>query len=400
MLVKLKVGENVDSFTQQYLDLVALCYNRTSNRPLTTTTTSALSQKRSAPKDSSLALDPLKSQIQSEEAKLQNGSTAPPVISCGKGKAVEVVFLLDVIISNSGFYKRQFEKVAPYNGQPELILMPTVSPKVFEVWTGWVYKKCIYIGEVKKQDMKLEAIFRLLCEAYFLGTKLEDMDFQDAVIDSMIEISKQTKQYPLYNTKFVYENTQRGSCLRQLLVHFAVYRNMDDMRFESVYLYNQEARADIAQAMMVARKERLIGQKKCVNFGGVPPQRTKLSSLQKATPKKIKISMKNAPLSPPSRELQQAAASASKLASKALKKKGSSKSSATKALSVYTLKKIRSPLSSSKSGGVIKKKTKAQVPTEHTFPDVPPFMNNTCFYHIHTQQNKPCYKIKLLATPT
>lgn len=105
------------------------------------------------------------------------------------------------------------------------------NPDTFEIYQHWLYS-----GTVPTRDDDLDqmddAEYLQLAEAYILGDKLRDGNFQDVIIDAMLHKSRSkvsdgtptgTRLFPGEKViRRIYDNTPKSSEARHLLVYFYV----------------------------------------------------------------------------------------------------------------------------------------------------------------------------------
>lgn len=63
----------------------------------------------------------------------------------------------------------------------------------------------------------------LLVRCYILGDELLDEDFQDAIIDVLIQVPTQWNAWPINETRNIFENTPATSALRTFVVDVVVH---------------------------------------------------------------------------------------------------------------------------------------------------------------------------------
>lgn len=105
------------------------------------------------------------------------------------------------------------------------------TPESFRIYLNWMYAHQLYLGDRPPEDAEAVAEkLRILVKTYVLGYKLRDTDFQDAIIDAIIELSIENSAYPTKQTKIVYEETRVGCPLRKFLVDVNVYQSLGTWR--------------------------------------------------------------------------------------------------------------------------------------------------------------------------
>jgi hypothetical protein len=113
-------------------------------------------------------------------------------------------------------------------GQEGRVPLSTDDPAAFGLYVQWIYRNRIFsFQDAGDTGGNLEEV-KLLVEAFVLGEKLQDQDFRDAVLDSLIHAvdtpdGQDVRWYPTATTiDRAYKGTPEGSPLRKLLVdmHF------------------------------------------------------------------------------------------------------------------------------------------------------------------------------------
>jgi hypothetical protein len=75
---------------------------------------------------------------------------------------------------------------------------------------------------------EVSAAFELLIDCYEAGKKLQDNDFKDVVIDTIIQLATTTRVFPINFVKKIYDMTDTGSAFRRLIVDMAVHANVPE----------------------------------------------------------------------------------------------------------------------------------------------------------------------------
>lgn len=142
-------------------------------------------------------------------------------------------------------------------GTKTIRLTTVFVPDTFQLYVDWIYARKIDAPQQSQLPTDKNALSRyleghlnLLIRAYLLGYELEDLLFQDALIDVMVMIRITNRLSPVSMTKFVFENTPRDSPLRKLFADL----NVDDKDHyfitKNLQFYNDEALRDIGLASL------------------------------------------------------------------------------------------------------------------------------------------------------
>ncbi|KAE9974747.1 hypothetical protein Vi05172_g6607 [Venturia inaequalis] len=114
-----------------------------------------------------------------------------------------------------------------------VVKLPEHTPEAFDVYLRWTYSYRIFIPGMigctdSGNDMKTvncteteRNVFSIICRAYILGDVLQDSQFKDALMDALIEQTKECASWPTEEVKYVYGNTMSDAPIRCLLVSMA-----------------------------------------------------------------------------------------------------------------------------------------------------------------------------------
>lgn len=113
-------------------------------------------------------------------------------------------------------------------GQEGRIPLPNDNSDAFALYIQWLYRDRIFSSQDMSDTEGNREEVDLLIEAFVLGEKLQDQDFKDAIIDSLIHAvdtpdGQDTRWYPRSAAiDRAYGGTPENSPLRKLLVdmHF------------------------------------------------------------------------------------------------------------------------------------------------------------------------------------
>lgn len=108
------------------------------------------------------------------------------------------------------------------------VKLPEHSARAFELYMNWLYSSQSLVKVSWDLSHKvMEESWSDLLESYLLGEYLQDTNFKDTIIDSMLEWTKDCDfdscHVPATFAAKIYEKTTFGSPLRSLLLDFSVY---------------------------------------------------------------------------------------------------------------------------------------------------------------------------------
>lgn len=112
--------------------------------------------------------------------------------------------------------------------QDRIIPLPEDLPDAFAVYQQWAYTKKIYSATKQCDIAKAAGEYSLLVRAYSLGDRLLDVEFKDAVIDSIIDKLLEQRRFDTRLTNEVYENTPSDSPLRRLWQDIYVHAGLSE----------------------------------------------------------------------------------------------------------------------------------------------------------------------------
>lgn len=135
----------------------------------------------------------------------------------------------NLLIRSSPFFKaalgREFKEA-----KDRIVYLPESNAHAFRVYVQWLYTSQLHTKLIfdlpTNQDSQWE--WAILVKARLLGDCIQDIDFQDTVIDAMAEWAneapKTCNDVPAHSSVEVYGNTKDDSPLRRILVDFTAYR--------------------------------------------------------------------------------------------------------------------------------------------------------------------------------
>ncbi|KAF2710164.1 hypothetical protein K504DRAFT_343782, partial [Pleomassaria siparia CBS 279.74] len=100
--------------------------------------------------------------------------------------------------------------------QDGIVRLPTHSAKTFQVYNQWLYRRWIYPPATGD--------WPCLVDAYLLGEYLQDMNFTDTIMDTMLTLLGRVSLEAYKDIQKIYNNTKYGSPLRRLVVDLTVWR--------------------------------------------------------------------------------------------------------------------------------------------------------------------------------
>lgn len=164
-----------------------------------------------------------------------------------------------VIRSESPFFEAVLSRDWK-EAKEKLVSLPQAAPDAFRIYVDWMYSRRIPWTPIadKKVDTKI-ARTNLLVRAYILGDILQDFDFQDAVLDALIDIPTKHDFLPMWQTRLGFENTPDGSPLRHYLVDLHVFdpKTLRWIDSENFQYTNEEALRFILQGSEKLKSEGL-----------------------------------------------------------------------------------------------------------------------------------------------
>lgn len=88
-------------------------------------------------------------------------------------------------------------------------------PRHFSIYVDWIYSFRNLPTTISPEDA--DAFFDDIADLYILGDHIQNVDFCDAVVDSLADIAYELNVLPR-NVNHIYSNTPSGSSLRKLVV--------------------------------------------------------------------------------------------------------------------------------------------------------------------------------------
>lgn len=124
----------------------------------------------------------------------------------------------DLLTSRSPFFAKALN--GPFcEGADGVVKLPEEEPALFETYRQWLYTARIVCPIASDLNSGEEA-FAFLFKAYVFGDKVQDTDFMDATMDSIILSTKKPSHgFPTRKlVNYAYDNTPPTSILRHVLV--------------------------------------------------------------------------------------------------------------------------------------------------------------------------------------
>ena len=141
------------------------------------------------------------------------------------GEEEESVFVQSSILTKSSDFFRAALKGEWLEGQERVVKLPEQEFDVVASCFHWLYTGSIFSkAPVSDNDPMRQLEYAYLAKQYVLGERPIDRDFQNAVIDRIMEIPTETSAddvhfYPVdASVKIIYDNTPASSLSRKLLV--------------------------------------------------------------------------------------------------------------------------------------------------------------------------------------
>jgi len=163
-----------------------------------------------------------------------------------------------VITKASGFFEEELDREFKMSRE-RTVSLPNDTPEVFSVYKHWLYSHAIFSQMTEAQNKKQSwKEFTLLSDTYMFGEKIQDSDFKDAVLDSLIEKAMEEVQYPSHILPAIYEGTQDGSPLRRFMVDFFAWHGYGGLltgKNLNGDFGNPELRGDLLRALLAVRDE-------------------------------------------------------------------------------------------------------------------------------------------------
>ncbi|KAE9982474.1 hypothetical protein EG328_010864 [Venturia inaequalis] len=108
----------------------------------------------------------------------------------------------------------------------KVVRLPDDEPDTFRAYFLWAYNHRLFCQPLVEPPDKAEVKrMDLLIRCYILGDKLMDDDFQDAIVDVLVQFCEQANTWPITMTRFIFENTPVTSPLRAFIVDVIVHLN-------------------------------------------------------------------------------------------------------------------------------------------------------------------------------
>lgn len=127
------------------------------------------------------------------------------------------------LCDRSPFFTKAFQKEWK-EGQERTIPLPDDDPGVFDLYVQWIYRGQIFSRMPRAEFRLLDREMELLIDAYIFGEKIQDSNYQDAVLDSLLAYTntrdeKGVRWFPTGAlVRKAYQKTPASSPLRRLLV--------------------------------------------------------------------------------------------------------------------------------------------------------------------------------------
>lgn len=132
-----------------------------------------------------------------------------------------------LLIEQSEFFARTLNGEWK-ESQERLVKLPTVKVKTFRIWVKWLYTSRFYfatdaeVPNKKNLTYEQDEIFRW-SDCYALGTYLQDIDFKDVGIDTLIEGYVAGQKSHVDHLIVIYEHSHKHSAHRTFMVDISLY---------------------------------------------------------------------------------------------------------------------------------------------------------------------------------
>jgi hypothetical protein len=107
-----------------------------------------------------------------------------------------------------------------------VVRLPSQNSEHFASYVQWLYSGVLYC-QIKSDAgvVQISPEFARLFDMYILGDEIQDESFQNAIIDSIIELVEFSNQLPIRSPDIshIFDNLPPMSPLRKLLVDLCVY---------------------------------------------------------------------------------------------------------------------------------------------------------------------------------
>ncbi|KAI5242433.1 hypothetical protein E4T42_07668 [Aureobasidium subglaciale] len=120
--------------------------------------------------------------------------------------------------------KNEDEPVVPQSPKVNAVICLEADLAAFKLYTEWVYSGHLVSETIRIQDTKLDA----LGQAYLLGEKLLDCEFENAVVDAILNQIIVEGRVDLTLPNLIFDKTCHTSPLRKLLVDLHVWYGHKD----------------------------------------------------------------------------------------------------------------------------------------------------------------------------
>ncbi|KAF2164069.1 hypothetical protein M409DRAFT_56791 [Zasmidium cellare ATCC 36951] len=155
----------------------------------------------------------------------------PPIAVSVGDPATTFQINANILCTSSGYFQAILLEKKPH-GKQISIELPRHEPAAFNIYLNWRHRGKLFINQPTgknakgNEDVFRESFWENMLEAYFLGNKIDDTDFEDALLDSallaMLGDDEGVTWYPGRRIRQrLYERTSPGCCMRRLFVHMA-----------------------------------------------------------------------------------------------------------------------------------------------------------------------------------
>ena len=154
----------------------------------------------------------------------------------------------ELLCDNSPFFTNALKK--EWTGDNDRIFeLPDDEPEIIEIYVTWLYSNRIFTEPEGEVDKISNIGFSRLFDAYIFGDKIQDSDFKDTIIDTFIEINKETKSYFSHARK-IWESTPPGALIRRYMLDTFVWRGGAEWLEANVaFRFNKDFLVELGRAL-------------------------------------------------------------------------------------------------------------------------------------------------------
>lgn len=155
-----------------------------------------------------------------------------PPIAVNVGEPAITFHINASILRTSSSFFDSILSVKTFSGKQPSIELPQYEPAAFNIYLNWLHRGELFINPSSGENAKgskgilRESFWENILESYFLGNKLDDIAFKDALTDAallaMLGDDEGVTWFPGRRIRQrLYERTSPGCPMRHLFVHMA-----------------------------------------------------------------------------------------------------------------------------------------------------------------------------------